>query len=363
MQILRRDNMTTILTRYITKTIMLATGLTALVITAILLLMSLLGELKSIGQADYTLMQAFWYVMQRMPNQLYQFFPLLMLLGSIVGLSALTANRELTVMRVYGFSVRRIIYSVLGAAFILIIIAALLGETIGPHLSYRAEIQKENARNGGQAVVTASGVWLHVDNNFIHIQHVVGRELLKGVTRYQYADDHRLLAAYYAKELKYENNTWQMYDAVKTTFYPEQTKSQTFLQAPWDLHFNVNLLNIGLVDPSEMSLPKLAKFIDYLKLNVLQAAEYQYQYWQRIFQPIASLVMIFIAILIVLGTRNSSALGMRIVIGIVVGFIFFISNAFLGHLSIVYQLPPFFAALLPLILFALLGTFYYRYRM
>ena len=352
-----------ILTRYIAKTITLAVGLTALIITAVLFLIAMLAELKNIGQGDYTLLQAFWYVLLRMPNQLYQFFPLLILLGSIVGLSALSVNREIAVMRVYGFSVKQIIYSVLGAALTLIILATIVGELAAPHLSYRAEIQKENAQNGGQAVVTASGVWFHVDNNFIHVQNVVGRELLKGVTRYEFTDDHRLVAAYYAKELAYQNNEWRMYDIVKTTFYPEQTKSQSIAQAPWNLPFNTNLLNIGLVDPSEMSLAKLAKFSDYLEQNGLQAAEYQYQFWQRIFQPLASLIMLFIAIIIVLGTVSNSSLGLRVVTGILVGFAFFILNAFLGQISIVYQLPAFLAALLPLILFAVLSLIYYRYRL
>lgn len=351
-----------ILPRYIMKTIMLAVGLTALIITAVLFLIAMLSELKSIGQGDYTLSQAFWYVLLRTPNQLYQFFPLLILLGSIVGLSALSANREISVMRVYGFSVKQIIYSVLSAAIILIAFATAVGELAAPHLSYRAEIQKENAQNGGQAVVTASGVWFHVDNNFIHVQNVVGRELLKGVTRYEFADDHRLIAAYYAKELAYENNAWHMYDVVKTTFYAEQTKSQAISEAPWTLPLNTNLLNIGLVDPSEMSLAKLAKFSDYLEQNGLQSAEYQYQFWQRIFQPFASLIMLFIAIIIVLGTVSHASLGLRVVTGILVGFVFFILNAFLGQLSIVYQLPAFFAALLPLILFSILSAAYYRYR-
>lgn len=349
--------MITILERYIAKNLYAAIGLAALTIVGILFLMGLLGELKGIGEGDYGILQAIIYVILRLPNTLYQFSPLWILLGSIVGLSMLSAHRELAVMRASGFSIRHIILSVLGAAFALIMLISLIGEWAGPHLSYRAEIYKENAKNAGAAVVTASGIWFHVDDNFIHVEQVVDRQLLQGVTRYQFDEERRLQAAYYAKKLTYQNNTWTMQDVVKTSFYEDRTKSQHFDTLPWDVKFNTNLFNFGLVEPAEMSLPKLTKFIHYMQQNHLQASEYQFVFWQRVFQPLASLVMIFLAIPFVLGALHQSPLGFRILIGVLAGFGFFILNALLGQLSIVFQLPTFLAALLPIFLFAGLGLF------
>jgi lipopolysaccharide export system permease protein len=346
-----------ILERYIAKTTIVATGLAALIIISVLFLMSLLGEVKNIGEGDYSIQQAFFYVLMRLPNELYQFSPMLILLGSIMGMSMLSTYRELAVMRASGFSIRRIIFSVLCAAFLLILAISFLGEWIAPNLSYKAEVYKENARNSGQAVVTATGVWLHVDNNFIHVDNIVGRQLLEGVTRYQFDDKHHLLAAYYAKTLSFQQQQWQMKDVVKTSFYHDRTKSQFFPQAEWTLKFNANLLNIGLIDPKQMTLPKLAKFARYLEQNGLQASGYQYNFWQRIFQPFAALIMVFLAIPFVLGALSTSTLGWRIIVGIMVGFIFFISNAFLGQLCIVYQLPAVLAASFPLIVFGIFGLF------
>lgn len=341
-----------ILQYYITKTIMLATGLAALVITSISFLITLLGELKYIGEGDYGMMQALFYVFLRLPNELYQFAPMLVLIGSILGLSVLSAHRELAVMRASGFSIRQIFTSVFFAALLLILMMGLIGEWAAPTLSYTAEVRKENAQNGGQAVVTASGVWFHEGNNFIHVNRVVGRQLLEGVTRYQFDDQHRLQAAYYAKKLAFQQGQWLMYDVVKTSFLGERTKSLHFSQAQWGLKFNTNLLNIGLVEPNEMSLHKLAKFAHYLQKNGLQASEYQFQFWQRLFQPIASLIMIFLAIPFVLGTLGSATLGWRIIVGILVGFAFYITNALLGQICIVFQFPTVMAALLPLVIFA-----------
>ena len=349
--------MINILERYIAKTIILATGLTTLIISGVLFIITFLNETKNIGEGDYGFNQAIAYVLMRMPGALYQFAPMLVLLGSMIGLSSLSTYRELTIMRASGFSIRRIIYSVLSAAFFMTLAMCFIGEWVAPKMSHIAETNKENDKNAGTAMVTAAGMWLHIGNNFIHIEHVIGHELLEGITRYQFDDKHHLEAAYYAKTLTFQHNQWVMSDGVKTMFYKERAKSEPFLKNDWDLTFNKTLLDVGLIEPNEMSLPKLAKFARYLEQNGLQANGYQYEYWQRVFQPLASLLMIFLAIPFVLSAFGPTALSVRMMIGIMMGFAFFISNAFLGQICIVYQIPPMLAAFLPLAAFALLGVF------
>lgn len=340
-----------LLSRYIAKTIIQATALIALIITSVLILISLLTEAKGVGEGDYGLGESLIYVLMCLPSQLYHFSPMLILMGTILGLSMLSSSRELSVMRASGYSVRKIMWSVFLGAFALTIIMGLLGEWFGPGLSYKAEMRKDNAKNAGQAVVTASGIWFHIENNFIHIQRVVGRELLKGVTRYQFDADHQLKAAYYAETMRQVDNNWEMKNVLKTTFYEERTKSQAIPVLPWDLKINTNLLNVGLVDPDDMSLPKLVRFSRYLQQNGLQAREYTFNFWKRLFQPLASIVMIFLAIPFVLGAMRTSSLGLRMVVGVLVGFGFFIMNAMLGQLCVVYQMPTLLAALIPPIIF------------
>ena len=349
--------MLSILERYLARTVMASTGLTAVVISAVLFVMSLLGEFKNLGQGDYGLSAAIIYVLQRMPNELYQFSPLLVLLGSIIGLSLLTSHRELAVMRASGFSMRHIIYSIFVAAFILIMSISVVGEFTGPNLSHHAAVQKENLQNAGQAVVTSAGVWLHVDNNFVHVQHVVGKHLLEGVTRYRFDDDHRLLEAYYAKTMTREHDQWVMHDAVKTIFLTNRTMSVSLPTLKWNLEFNSNLLGTGMIEPDEMTLTRLSSFSRYLQANGLQATQYQFEFWERLFTPLASLVMIFLAISFVLGSFGQMPMGLRLMAGVVTGFAFFILNSFFGQLSIVYQVPPLAAALIPIIIFAAIGLF------
>lgn len=342
----------TILQRYIAKTIILTTILITAIMVSVVFLIELLGELKSLGNGDYGVLEVLWYALLCLPNELYQFSPILVLMGSLVALSILSSHRELAVMRASGFAVKNVIFSVLCAALIVIMAMTVMGEWLGPNLSYKAEIYKQNAQNADQAIITSMGTWLHIDHDFIHVQNVVDKTVLEDVTRYQFDDKHNLQATYFAKRLALQKNHWQMFNVMKTTFYNERTKSQFFTKLPLNLKFNANLLTIGAMDPSQMSLAKLANFGHYLEHNGLQAKEYQYSFWQRIFQPLASLVMILLAIPFVLGTLTMPSLGFRIIIGLTIGFSFFIMNALLGQLSIVYQLPTMLAALFPPLLFA-----------
>ena len=69
-------------------------------------------------------------------------------------------------------------------------------------------------------------------------------------------------------------------------------------------------------------------------------------------QPLATLVMIGLAVPFIFGSLRTVTMGLRILIGVIIGFSFYTLNEFLGPFSLVYQVSPFWAAAMPVILFA-----------
>src|SRR5688572_14609812 len=108
--------------RYIAKTVILATMMVMAVVIGLIFFISLIGELKDIGIGDYGLLQAIMHSALRLPYSIYQFFPMLVLVGGMMGLGMLASNRELIVMRTSGISVSRLMNAVLLAAVIMIVI-------------------------------------------------------------------------------------------------------------------------------------------------------------------------------------------------------------------------------------------------
>lgn len=341
-----------ILHRYIAKTILSASAVVIFAVLGLTFFFGLLGELRDIGTGDYGVTQAIIHVILKLPHDLYQFIPMLVLLGGVLGLGLLSANHELVVMRTSGVSMQKIIGAVLSAAIILIVIATLVGEGIAPRAISMADKQKNSAENEGQAVATASGVWVHEGNNFIHIDRVIGRHHLEGVKRYEFDAQHHLLNAYYAKELDLQNGKWLLHDLVKTSFKEDQTVSTVIPSGVWDFELNPHLVSVGMVEPEELSLAKLATYSDQLIKNGSQASRFQIEFWKRVFQPLTTLVMILLAIPFVFGAPRSVTMGWRILFGVITGFVFYILNSFLGQFSIVYQVSPMLAAIMPTLLFA-----------
>lgn len=344
-----------ILHRYIIRTILTVTLVVLLVISGLIFFISLLGEVRDIGTGDYGFFQAVMHVLLGMPYILYQFFPMLVLLSGIIGLGILSANHELVVMRCSGMSLRSILSSLAGAAVILILCSTLIGEGIAPQANFLSNKRKDSAQNSGQAVATAAGVWIHEGNNFLHVDRVVGYHHLEGVTRYQFDSSHHLLAAYFAKSLDFQNGHWQLHGLLRTVFASNQTMSQFQPEAVWDLALNPNLLNVGLVLPGEMSLRNLKIYSNHLEENRLQAGAFQFEFWKRIFQPFATLLMVLLAVPFVLTGKRDTSIGLRVLFGTLVGFSFYILNALLGQFSLVFQVPPVMAAMLPAVLFAAVG--------
>lgn len=352
-----------ILYRYIAKSVIAATLLVVLVMIGLSLLINLLGELKDVGTGDYSFMQSIIHVIFELPHNLYQFFPMLVLLGGVLGLGVLASNQELVVMRTAGFSMYHIAKSVVIAALLLILLATSIGEYLGPKGHHLADIRKQTAENNGQAVSTLSGVWIHEGNNFLRIRSVTDLKHLEGVTRYQFNETHHLLAAYYVESLDLEKGKWLFHDMLKTTFLNNQTSSQHITEGIWDLALNPQLLNVGLIEADEMLLPKLYWYSHHLIENKLEATHFQWEFWKRFFQPLTTLVMVLLAIPFVFRSSRSVTTGWRALFAVSVGFVFYILNAFIGEFSVVFQFSPIFAAIFPTVLFASLGlVFALRYK-
>ncbi len=345
-----------ILDRYIAKTIFHATLMMTLIFIGVVTLLSMTSELKNLGRGDYGFIEIIIYLLLRMPGQLYQFAPMIMLLGCMMALNSLNTSRELAVMRAAGVSSQHILRSVLACAALVIIGMTVIGEVIAPRLDFYAEVRRENVRNADSTIITSNGYWYHINHNFIHIEHAIGRHLIENVTRYEFDAANRLVKTYFAKTMSFVNDHWKVTDVDETRFVQDQTISQHLPEDAWYIKLNPALLNVSLTEPSEMSLPKLLTIAHYLERNGVQAGHYLYNFWQRIFQPFAALVMIFLAVPFILRTVSGAHTAQRMLLGVVVGLIFYLLNAFFGQLCIVFQLPIALAASLPLMIFSVVGA-------
>jgi len=349
------------LERYVARKILLATLAVMMAAAALVYVVSFLGELRQVGEGDYGLLQAALYALLELPFNVSQFFPMLVLLGGLSGLGILAAHQELVVMRVSGLSPGGFMRGVLFAGVLLSVLGLGVGEAAAPRLHYIANMRKTMDLSGGQAVVTQSGLWVHQQNSFIHIRQISAHHHLEGITRYAFDSDHRLLSAEYADSMDLQNGQWVVHQPVRTVFSGStRAVSESAKNAVWDVQLNPVVLNAGLIEPEEIPLDRLRLYTRHLVRNGMQAVDFQFSYARRSLRPLAIVVMLFLALPFVFVPPRTLSPGLRLFLGVLSGFVFYILNTLLGQLSVIFQLSPWLSALFPIALFAALDVWLLR---
>lgn len=346
-----------LINRYIILVVLRAMFVVLCITVAVNTFVAVAHEIDNVGEGSYTLLVLINYILMTSPSSLYSFFPMIGLIGAIVGLGGLASNSELIVMRASGYSVGQIVRSVFMAALISGVLMVSVGELVAPTLMHKAEIYKKHSRSDGDSIETQHGVWMRVGSNFLHVNRVLDRNKLYGVDRYHVTDQGKLAFVQHAATLSYSENGWQAKNVSETVILDDHIDAGEYREQKWDLELNPDALAYGYDDPMQMTLWKLHDFIGYRAEVGLPVSQYLLVFWQRILQPLALMVMVMLAIPFIFSTARSGTMGLRIVLGAICGLGFYLLNQFAGQFSVVYQLPGWLGALFPVVIFLLLGIY------
>lgn len=349
-----------LLERHIAKTILAAIAVVTLMLSGLEVFILFVNQLDELGRGDYGILQAAAFVLLQLPYQAYLFFPMACLLGALTGLGVLANHRELIVMRAAGMSIGQITFAVLKAALVLIILMALMGEFLVPKLSHFANDQKMQALSQGQIARSSSGVWLRYKNDFINIGSVLPHNELDLVYQFSFDKDHKMHRVRQIDKVSFVHGKWWAYDTLETEISDTATHARIVKEMPWDVQIKPSIIGIMAAEPDEMNLVSLRQYLKVLARSHQSGLSYEYIYWQRLIQPISSLVMMLLAIPFIFGPLRSSPMGSKILVGATAGFGFHLINRFFGPVSQVFQWPPLIAALCPTLVFALIGLYLMR---
>ena len=345
-----------ILNRYIAQHIVQATGLSCLLLLGIEHFFSLFHELKFIGTGDYGLFQALAYLLFLLPQKFYALFPMAMLLGGILGLGTLASNAEIIAMRASGLSYQQLIRAALFVGLFLALIACAVGELLVPLSERIAQNHRAFTLTGGQALLTDKGTWMRDRNAFIHIHDLELSGRLSGITRYEFDEEYHLAKASYATEARREGDHWLLFDIQNTYFSTDsrQTTNEHLIQERWNTDLDPEVLRVvGMKTMDQLNLRGLHKAIQFRQQNGLDVQAYQLSFWAKLFRPFVILTMLFLGMICVFGPLRQANFGLRMLMGILLGFTFYISNELISAMSMVYHVTPLLAVIMPPTVFAL----------
>jgi lipopolysaccharide export system permease protein len=99
--------------------------------------------------------------------------------------------------------------------------------------------------------------------------------------------------------------------------------------------------------PDSLSLSDLYAYVRDIKARGQNADAYDHAFWQKVCQPITTSVMVLLALTFIFGPVRIRSAGKRIATGVIVGIMLYLLNQILGHVGLLYDLPPVLTTLLP----------------
>jgi lipopolysaccharide export system permease protein len=340
----------TILDRYIGRAVASGTLLVLIVLLALAGFINFVSQLENIGTGRYQLPQALTFVLATLPRNAYEMLPVAVLLGALYGLGALAAKSELLVMRAAGMSIRRLAVSVLVAAFGLMLVGAALGELIAPPAQRYASRLRTFSLNEKLSEAGSQNAWVKDGSQFINIESQGDRDGLASVYIFTLDAQHRLASVTRALSGGFgAGDTWSLYDVRESRFQPGAVEATREARAERATSLRSELIELSAVDPDDLSSRRLYSYVGYLRGQGLDTYAYEQAFWSRLANYLSVLLMAALALPFVFGPLRSAGAGQRLMIGMLIGVVYFVAARTLASSGAVFDLPPMLVAALPLI--------------
>jgi len=323
----------------------------------ILMALDLLGESGDIlavqGNGDA---QLWYYVSLRLPQIVSRFLPFSVLLGTLITLATMNQNSEIISMKAAGISAHQILAPLIVASLGI----AALSFWFNDHVVARATNvlsawQDVNYGPIPQTHGVVGNVWVRAGEDLVHANQVTGKgptTVLHQVTYYDRTAD-RLAAIVSGARAVQGGGGWQMndvriFDVAAGTVTTRPTI--TFAQG-----VAADRFTLADVKPDGMSFRALDRAIGDLRAAGRPTVSLDTVLWHKISGALSAVLMPLLAAVAGFGLARSGALFVRAVIGMALGFTYFVADNFALAMGNIGAYPPLLAAWAPFFLFLLIG--------
>ncbi len=332
--------MNAILSQYLMRTILTSTALVLVVLLALAGLIEFIAELDD-TRGDYKTAEAILYTMLRLPNLAFEMLPVATLIGSLLGLGGLAANSEFVVMRAAGITVGRLSAMVAVSGAVLLFVTGIVGEFIGPPLDQYARDIRNQARYQKDDRLVGDAAWVKDGEVFLHLERVNSEFDFGSIYLYRFNEDYELDTIAMAENSGIdENDRWILQNLRETQFSNDGVKVVQSTVAVESFEVDSNLLGSSLAKPLSLSARGLLVYIDYLKRNELDASRYESELWHRASRTLAVVIMPVLALAFVFGSLRTGGAGSRLLIGVIIGLVYYLASEMLANSGQVYNLNP-----------------------
>jgi lipopolysaccharide export system permease protein len=336
------------LERYLARQIFGAVGFVLLGFLSLFAFFDLIRELSDLGRGNYHLRQAFAYVLLQVPSHAYELFPVVVLIGTLYVLAHLASNSEFTVMRGSGLSPRGAARALAKVGLVFVVTTFVVGEWVAPAANEAAQKLRMHAMSTLIGQEMRTGLWFKDEGSFINVREARTASKLNNVRIYQFDDNDHLRLARSAAQADYlGGGVWKLLDVAQTEFTPDGPRVEHLASAQWHSTVNPEMIDVLIVDPERMSVWKLYKYTEHLAGNRQKTERYEIAMWKKLFYPLATLVMMALALPFAYIQARAGMVGVKVFSGIMLGTFFHMLNSLFSHIGLLRDWPPVAAAAVP----------------
>ena len=346
--------------RYIANTLLTYSIVVLLVWLSIYSFFNFLAELNTVGTVNYTILEAFKYIVLQLPEVAYDQVSPVILLGCVLGMGHLATTGQLIILRASGISILKITWLTLKNAIIFLIFLTLIGELVAPTLTTYAENERSNALGQNSLSNSQDGFWIRDGDNFINVENNVDGSLFNGITVIELNKSNKIERVIESKSAIFDGQNINMdstniFSINSTNLFDDIALKERNLYKK-RVAFDQDLIDSLEKEPKDLTTLTIVKQIQFLTDNKLRAEVFEVELYKRLVKPITLVAMVLLAMLFIFGSTRDATLGRKIFFGVVIGLSFELISRIGGALALSLNFSPLLSTFVPAIAIMIIAT-------
>ena len=337
----------TILDRYLMKEVLKHFTFVLSAVIVIYLAIDFFENIDRFMEADLPVSRALEFFQLKLPLIIVQITPVGILLAVLITFGLMNKNNEIVALKSGGMSVYHFLRPVLSLGILFTIVYFIFAEIVVPVTVSKAnEIWRVEVK---KLTVTAErkNIWIKGHRSIAFISYFNPQDqTISGVTVNRFDSGFKLIRRVDAARGKYQNNQWILYDVMEQKL-DSQNESYTVSfedQKVEALDLSPEDLKRVAKKSEEMSFQELYRYIEDVESEGYDATPYRVDLQAKFALPLACIIVCIIGASITLKKTTREGLALSITFGIVIVFLYWITQSFCTSLGYGAVLPPYIAA-------------------
>ena len=352
-----------IIDSYLLRAIFKSTMIVGFVFASLSFFVDFVSQSDDIGVGSYGVYEALQYSLMKLPSSLMEFIPIIVLIGSLVALGNLGKNTELVVLMSSGFSFFRLSLSVFISGTLLALVFSGFGEYLSSPLERYADQFRTKNKFNIETLGDSGGFWVIDERKIININFVKQNNSFGEVTIFEIDQNFAIQKISQASSAGIDDYNQWILSNLSETFFSESGIESNFSRYQIEkTDLDRDLVSLSVTDSDELNVIELSRFIDYLENNNLESKAYLTAFHNRLASFMIIPILVLLALQMSLGSQRKRGSGFRILIGMIIGLAYFITQNTILESSQIFEIRPEIIAYLPLAFVSIITIILFNIR-